>query len=221
MKTSISTFAIAILCVFGYSFTPNVTPQWTQAKAADGIMVYTRMSEGSPFKEIKATLTLDCSISTLVGVLTDYENYKNWIYSTSHSQTLSKISNTEFTMYQIVKTPWPLDNRDVCLKVKVAQDPKTFFTTVHSHAEPSLKGIVAGLVRVRTNTGSWEITPIAKNKVNCTYFLKTDPGGAVPAWILNMFISEGPYESLKKLKSVEVKKAKYISHANPAIKEKY
>ena len=51
--------------------------------------------------------------------------------------------------------------------------------------------------------------------------LKTNPGGAVPAWIANMFITDGPYESILKLKSVEIKKAQYTNAKNAKIKEKY
>jgi len=43
------------------------------------------------------------------------------------------------------------------------------------------------------------------NKIQVRYFLNIDPGGAIPAWITNLFITKGPYETFvnlaKQLKS--------------------
>jgi hypothetical protein len=36
--------------------------------------------------------------------------------------------------------------------------------------------------------------------VNVEYTLFADPGGSVPAWLINLFITKGPMESFKKLK---------------------
>lgn len=194
---------------------------WQHTREGDGITVYTRGGESSGFKEIKATVTLECSLQTLVGALTDYGNYKNWIYSTTDSYTITKVSDLENTVYQYIDAPWPLSDRDVCMRIKVTQDPKSLTVTIDSKSENTLKEYIGGVVRVPYNYAHWDIVPIAKNKLSCTYFLKTNPGGAIPAWIANMFITDGPYESILKLKTVEIKKPLYLNHKNTKIKEKY
>jgi len=193
VKTLLSIGLLSVLSWLPKSTTEE-SNQWKHTREGDGIIVYTRGGESSGFKEIKATVTMDCSLQTMVATLTDYNNYKNWIYSTSQSYTVTKVSDFENVVYQYIDAPWPLSDRDVCMRIKLAQDPKT---------------------------AHWVIVPIAKNKLSCTYTLKTNPGGAVPAWIANMFITDGPYESILKLKSVEIKKAQYTNAKNAKIKEKY
>jgi hypothetical protein len=47
-----------------------------------------------------------------------------------------------------------------------------------------------------------------------------DPGGEVPSWIINLFISEGPYTSLVKLKQ-RIGLPKYAQAKHPLIIEKF
>ena len=220
VKSLISAGLMAILPWMPQPKTDEINP-WKHTREGEGITVYTRGGESSGFKEIKATVTLDCSLQTLVGALTDYGNYKNWIYSTTDSYTITKVSDLENTVYQYIDAPWPLSDRDVCMRIKLAQDPKTLHVTVDSKSENSLKDNVDGVVRVPYNNAHWDIVPIAKNKLSCTYTLKTNPGGSIPAWIANMFITDGPYESILKLKTIEIKKPLYLKHKNPKIKEKF
>jgi hypothetical protein len=220
VKTLVSIGLLSVLSWLPKS-TNEETNQWKHTREGEGIVVYTRGGESSGFKEIKATVTMDCSLQTLVATLTDYGNYKNWIYSTSQSYTITKVSDFENIVYQYIDAPWPLSDRDVCMRIKLAQDPKTLNVTIDSKSENSLKELVSGVVRVPYNFAHWDIVPIAKNKLSCTYTLKTNPGGAIPAWIANMFITDGPYDSILKLKSVEIKKSQYTSAKNAKIKEKY
>jgi len=76
------------------------------------------------------------------------------------------------------------------------------------------------VVRVQKNRTTWAIKPIAKNKNKCEYFLLLDPAGDVPAWIINLFISEGPYNSLVKLKQ-RVYLPKYTNMKFAWITEKF
>ena len=150
---------------------------WQHTREGDGITVYTRGGESSGFKEIKATVTLECSLQTLVGALTDYGNYKNWIYSTTDSYTITKVSDLENTVYQYIDAPWPLSDRDVCMRIKVTQDPKSLTVTIDSKSENTLKEYIGGVVRDHT------ITPIGilflSLKINCPVptFLKPILGG--------------------------------------------
>jgi hypothetical protein len=41
-----------------------------------------------------------------------------------------------------------------------------------------------------------------KGRLFIVYFLEMDPGGSVPAWITNMFVAKGPYETFSNLAEV-------------------
>ncbi len=203
------------------SHPPKKKRNWERIVSSNGIEVFTRDQLESPYKEIKASLELDCSLNTFIGVITDYPNYKNWIYATGASDLVEKVSDLEYTMYQLIKTPWPTDDRDVCMRVKISQDEATGKVTIINKSEPKLKPVNKGVVRVNRSDIKWEVLPMGKNKLKCNYFLNTEPGGSVPAWLINLFIAEGPYQSLYNLKAQQVKKAKYLGFKNPQINEKF
>ncbi len=203
------------------SHPPKKKRNWERIVSSNGIEVFTRDQLESPYKEIKASLELDCSLNTFIGVITDYPNYKNWIYATGASDLVEKVSDLEYTMYQLIKTPWPTDDRDVCMRVKISQDEATGKVTIINKSEPKLKPVNKGVVRVNRSDIKWEVLPTGKNKLKCNYFLNTEPGGSVPAWLINLFIAEGPYQSLYNLKAQQVKKAKYLGFKNPQINEKF
>lgn len=210
--------ATALLCATPWMMTPEIP--WSHSKSGHGVKVFTRSVAGSSIKEIKAELELDCSINTAVSCLTDIGSYPQWIYQMTEARVIKQISLMEFEVYQRVKTPWPLDDRDVCGHYKLKQDPITFDVSLITHSVPKVLPAVAGVVRVQKNRTTWTIKPIAKNKNKCEYFLMLDPAGEVPAWIINLFISEGPYSSLVKLKQ-RVHLPKYAHALAPGISEKY
>jgi hypothetical protein len=39
----------------------------------------------------------------------------------------------------------------------------------------------------------------SSTSINIVYTFDADPGGSLPAWLVNMFADKGPYESFKKL----------------------
>jgi hypothetical protein len=57
-----------------------------------------------------------------------------------------------------------------------------------------------GIVRVTKFEGKWTIIPLGKNLIKVEYVLRVDPGGSIPAWLINLFSTRGPYESFKKLR---------------------
>jgi hypothetical protein len=56
------------------------------------------------------------------------------------------------------------------------------------------------VIRVPYFEASWKVTQQGKN-LNAIYTLHIDPGGIVPAWLVNMAMADGPYVSFRNLKS--------------------
>jgi len=56
--------------------------------------------------------------------------------------------------------------------------------------------------------GFWLFDPIESDKVEITYQMHIDPGGSIPAWVLNMFIVDAPIDDLKAIRE-RVKMEKY------------
>ena len=181
---------------------------WILSKDDDGIKVFTRNVPNSKVKAIKVTCYLDASPAQLVSVLMDINNGDNWVYHTSSSYIIKQVSPSELYYYSLIKVPWPVHNRDFIAHMKVTQDPVSKIITVDAPCITDMVPRKTNIVRIKESYGKWVITPTDGGRVQVEYTLHADPGGNIPAWLINMFVTQGPVESFKKLK-IQLKKPAY------------
>jgi hypothetical protein len=123
-----------------------------------------------------------------------------WLYSTKSSSLLKQVSPSELYYYSEINVPWPVSNRDFIAHLMVTQDARTKTVTVNGPTVPDFIPVKKDIVRVARSDGQWIITPVDKNHSKVEYTLQADPGGSVPAWLINLFATKGPYESFRNLK---------------------
>ncbi|MFY8019881.1 MAG: START domain-containing protein [Bacteroidia bacterium] len=208
---------LVIVCFFSASIQVG-NPNWELKKTGPGIKVYTAESEISRIKDVKATLDLNGSLSSVVSVVRDLSSYPKWIYNCSEGKVIKMMGDTELYFYQRIDAPWPVSDRDLCSHYKIRQNPQTLELSVISQAEPNLLPEIEGVVRVKESKTLWKIKPIGKGVLKGEYYLSFDPAGDVPVWLINMFITEGPYASLLKLKAL-LTEAPHKDAKFPFIKE--
>ncbi|NCI47872.1 START domain-containing protein [Sediminibacterium soli] len=181
---------------------------WKLRTNKNGIRVYAREVPGSRIHALKVESTFDVPASRLVAVILDIEGATDWLYSTKSCIPVKTMSAADVYYYSEIKFPWPVANRDFVAHLTISQDAST--KTIHAHAEnvsdmvPEKKGIV----RVTQSIGNWTIQPLNSNQAYVQYELQVDPAGALPAWLVNMLSSRGPYESFFNLKT-QLQKSKY------------
>ncbi|MCW3070884.1 MAG: lipid-binding domain protein [Bacteroidetes bacterium] len=206
-----------LLSVFfcGFSQSGN---SWHLKKFENGISVYTRNAQNSAFKELKSVCVLKTSLGSIVALLNDWDTYPQWVYKCGKSTTLKKISGAELIHYQTVVAPWPVDSRDFVVNVRLSQDPVSRIVKIVSSCRPDYIPKVPGYVRITEFSASWTLVPQKDGNVEVTYQLLVNPGGYVPAWLVNLAVVEGPYETT--LHFMEwVMKEKYQKAIVPLIKD--
>lgn len=201
-KNLILSVAIFFTCCTGYS-----QDNWVLKKEKDGIKIYSENAGQSKFNKIKVEFNLNGNIYQLANILFDVNNYAGWIYNTKLSSLVKKINNQEEIYYSEVSVPWPMSNRDIYSHIKMHVDSVNKVLTVDSKGLPQYAPERSGIVRVQYSKTHWEISTIDPSKIKVQYFLELDPGGSVPAWIVNMFATKGPFESFKKLGEIIQSKA--------------
>ncbi len=208
---------VILICILNTSFCFS-NNDWHLKKVDKGITVYTRESENSGFEELKAITHLKTSVSSIVALLYDFEAYPAWVYKCGKSGTLKIISEKELIHYQTIMAPWPVDNRDFVVNIKIHQNKKTKVITINSYAMGNYIPVFPGYVRIMKFDGSWVITPQNDGTVEIEYQLLVDPGGYVPAWVVNMVVIEGPFETMTNIKE-RVFRNKYQKAKIPFIEE--
>ena len=171
---------------------------WNFSTEKDGIRVYTRLDPGSKIKSLKVECDYDATLTQLVAVLLDVKSCKDWVYGTKSCSLLKQVSPLDLYYYSEVNIPWPVQNRDFVAHIVITQDAATKIVTMDAPAVPGFIPLKKGIVRIEHSSGKWIISPLTRNKIRIEYILKVDPGGALPAWLVNLLASEGPLQSFKK-----------------------
>jgi hypothetical protein len=190
-----------ILLLFITLTTANADEPWALSTTKEGIKVYTRHVPNSKIKAIKVECSLNATPAQLVAVLMDIKGSIDWVYHTKSVNLIKQVSPSELYYYSEVNIPWPVHNRDFIAHIKVTQDPVTKVITVDAPCLADMVPVKDGIVRIEHSVGKWIITPTDNGQVKVEYTLHLDAGGSVPAWLLNMFITQGPTESFIKLKA--------------------
>ncbi|NOX84478.1 MAG: START domain-containing protein [Chlorobi bacterium] len=173
---------------------------WKLAKVKDGIKVYTRIPEGVRLKEYKAETIVEATPERVLEVLTDADRYSEWMSGIKETKRLKKEGDSAFYIYALLSLPWPFDDRDEVSRSVVMKDtiPGGYFMPIRlvSGLVPEKKGIV----RMTNGKGYWLIEPLPDGKTRIIHQFIGDPGGNIPAWIVNIFLVDSPYKSFLGLR---------------------
>jgi hypothetical protein len=199
MKLSVKyrlAFLLMGLCLLN---TVYCQKDWTLKKDKDGIQVYTGKLADSKYNAIKVSCNLNANLSSLASILLQPSLQPEWVLATKTSKLLKQLAPNHIYYYNIATIPWPLANRDMVIDLKIFQDSVTKKMTVTANTIENILPPMKGLERIPFTHAIWEVTPIGTNSIHVEYYLKINPGGGVPPWIVNMFIAKAPFESFDNL----------------------
>ncbi len=168
-------------------------------KENDNIKIYGCPVEGSDLSDIRVECEVNSTIDKYIPIVLDVTRYGEWRYRESNHKVLETISDTELIYYAQVSAPFPLRDRDLILHVKLSRDSVTKILTVTINSMPDYLPPVEDIVRVPSSFSTLTLTPTGEAKLKIRCDVRVDPGGQIPAWVVNMFSTQGPYETFKNL----------------------
>ncbi len=189
---------------------------WTLKKDKNGIKVFARKNKGFKFNELKVETLLEGKISQLAAVIFDVKNQKDWVYKTIKSELIKTVTTSDVFYYTEIEVPWPLDNRDMAVHMTVHQNPATKVMTIVAKNADDYLPPKKDKVRIKYSNATWIVTPVSHLQYKVEYRIQFDPGDDVPAWILNLFSTAGPYETFINLKE-KLKQPQYAQIKFPSI----
>lgn len=192
---------------------------WDLAKEENSIRVYTRSVEGSSFKEYRSVMQIEASLSSLVALVDDIPSYPKWIHTCKKAIVLKTFNQTKSQIYTINNAPWPVSDRDAVALNEISQNDSTFVVTVNISGIPDLIPLKPGLVRVKKIKGFWRFSPLENGIVEVVYQVHNEPGGKIPAWLVNSIVVDQPFQTLLKMRE-QIKGHVYPSEKYKFINEK-
>jgi hypothetical protein len=167
----------------------------------DGIKVFACNNPKSTFRSVKAEFEVDVSIEKFKQALFDIPSYTQWQYKTVNPRVLERHNENELTYYAEIESPWPFSNRDLIARMRCERDSSDEGIRFIYRGQPDYLPISDGIMRVPSSASEFHVVSIAADRVHVIFYSTIDPGGQVPAWMINLVGCEGPFISFKKLRA--------------------
>ncbi|MGZ4049885.1 MAG: START domain-containing protein [Bacteroidia bacterium] len=184
---------------FALAFKASAQQDWELSKDKNDIKVYTRKTDSSDFKSVKVEAVFTGTCEKLAGILMGVDKNIKWVYNTKSLHLIQRFNANELIYYAETSLPWPMRNRDQAIRINLFPDSINHALKITTVGEPKAIPVTKGIVRVPYFLGVWQVKEIANKKISIEYYLNVDPGGSIPAWISNMFVAKGPYETFVNL----------------------
>jgi hypothetical protein len=181
------------------SFVSTGQYNWSLERDSKGIKIFSSAIPNSSYKAVKVECTLPGTYSKLLSILSNVSEFSEWIYNTKLTKMVRKNSPGDFIYYSETHLPWPMSNRDVVIRVQVKTDSLPNFMVIAGNDVTNEVVEFPTRVRVKHYKAYWKISMPTPATVKILYILELDPGGSIPAWMANIFVDKGPYETFINL----------------------
>jgi len=187
-------------------FSSNLVAQknadgWIFYKESDGISVYYKTNKNSHIKEMKLTTKVKSTVKKVSAFIINVDSLKTWGYGCMQSDLLKKLGDKELFYYYAVDVPWPFEDRDVVINMKISRDSISGITTINSRNSDGYLPEKSDRTRIKHVRAQWVLTPLEKNLMQIDFSIATDLGADFPDWIVNHALSYSPTKSMLALKN--------------------
>ena len=160
--------------------------EWTQESNEKGVVILSRLREGSPIREFKAVGAFDATPATIFAILDDSAAYPSFMPYTSECRVLKREKNA-VVAYQRLEIPLVSD-RDYTLRSQNAKwlgPDGAIYRIRWAPANDEGPAEKSGVARVNVCEGGWLLEPDGAGATRATYSIFTDSGGTLPPFITN------------------------------------
>ena len=210
---------ILLLFVFlfpGYIYSSSF--DWNLEMDKNGIKVYLKELKTKDIKAFRGTVSINASVDSLLAVIMDIDACTDWLQYCENPLILERINFSESYHYLINDLPFPVIDREFILHTKISRNPVSGAITIYSESRPDyclqlqtsdcqlIKD--SCLVLVEHSQGTYLLEAVKKGVTKVTWTQYTNPGGYIPAWLVNKIIRQVAYNTMQGLR-VKVTEKKY------------
>ncbi len=195
-------FNLALLLAICFSnLYGQIDSIWTFYEERDGIKIFYKTHPESEFKELKLVTESSASRFQYVNELTTIDSFPTWAFNCTKAEVVKRISDYDFYYYFLSDAPWPMDDRDMVIHMRVSAPDTLGRIIINTNAHPGLVPVYKQVVRVPYMVGQWIFSPLNSGKTEIQYSITMDPGGAIPVWLINYAMDIGPVKTMNAIKN--------------------
>lgn len=171
---------------------------WAFAKESEGVKVYTRSVPGLTLKAYRAVTTYEATAEAILAEITDADQCCAWQDRCTEGKLIRRIDENRYIGYTRIEIPWPLDDRDLVVKVEVQRQGDRIVCLMQN--APDAYPRQEGVVRMPRFEGRWELIPLPNGQTKVINEGITSPGGDIPDWLANSGVVDTPLATLINLR---------------------
>jgi hypothetical protein len=180
--------------------------RWSTLTKEAGITVTTRTEKGRQFPTFRGTGRVKADLWKIIAIIQDASKHTQWLHQCSEGGMLKRVDEMTQIVYNRIDAPWPVKDRDVVLRGKIdfinpAKEVKIRFRAINS----GLKKKPSDVVRMPVLEGHWYLVSMGPGKTLVEYQVNADPGGELPAWVVEQGSKELPLFTLRNLRKQATK----------------
>lgn len=175
---------------------------WRLDRDKDGIRIYTRAVAGSRFRAVRAQMMVDYSMPQLVALIRDTAACPEWANLCKASRVVENLSETELYVYTRNDLPWPVSDRDAVAHVLWTAEESEGAVRMTARAITGRVPPVPGVTRLQEADTSWTFVLQPDGRIQVETQAHVNPGGPMPAWIINRLLLDAPYKTLLGMREV-------------------
>ena len=196
-----------------------VADEWHLEKDKNGVRAYTRDMPGSAVRQFKVETNLPVPMDVVLAVFEDFKRYREWKFQVEISGELSQPNETTWFHYQGQDLPFPASNRMFVLKSQLqVKDKNTIIIETHAVPEycnnAQLNTCAAVIdfdaLVVKVADGDTLVQQTANGSTHVVWTQHVEPGGSIPAWMINKMLVDSPWEAFNSLRQY-VKTPRYAN----------
>ena len=206
MNKTVSFIIFALLLSSAFLHAKQVE-DWTLRKEKNGIQVYTKKRPKSNLYMYKVKTQINASLQRVYEQIIDFrENLKymelvDSLKFLNHREDISYINYIRFDM------PWPVTNREMVMEMDIHRHKDSIHLV--SNDLPGYVEQNKNYIQVEDFSEEWLIKYDTNEKVtHITIQGWVNPGGDIPAWIVNLFSVRTPFRFISGILS-EIKEDGY------------
>lgn len=182
-------------------------PNWELVEHDDGIKVWSLQIPGQDLPGFRGITTMRASIEEILDEMLDVEAHTEWMWRSRESRLVERLSETNGIIYNRIRAPWPVKDRDLVLDFdyRYTPDHKALTIRFHNTTHRDMP-VKKGIVRVPRIVGFYRLWTEDGKTTNVLYQVEVDIGGNVPDVFARRYARKLPFNTLESLRErVEAK----------------
>lgn len=195
----------ACLALLGLSIPTAVWgagPHWVLVEDDRGIKVWSLDIPGRDLPGFRGVAAMDATIDEILKEMLDYDAHTEWMWRSRESRLVKRITETRGLLYNRVRAPWPVKDRDMVLEVdyRFTPDHKAL-TILFRNAKEQPVPVPWRVIRVPRIEGFYRMWALTPTRTNVLYQVEVDIGGNVPDFSARRYARNLPFKTLESLRA--------------------